>query len=59
MEREPDGTRPMLTEQGLGNIAAYLNTLKRIHIRLMTEGYRIVDGRIVRPGQQSEIESKS
>jgi hypothetical protein len=49
----------MLTEQGLGNIAAYLNTLKRIHIRLMTEGYRIVDGRIVRPGQQSEIESKS
>jgi hypothetical protein len=39
------------------NIAGYFNTLKRIHIRLQIEGYRVVDGEIVRPGQHDETES--
>ena len=59
MEREPDETPPILTEEEMRNIAAYLDALKRIHIRLMIEGYRVVDGKIVPPGQHAETESKS
>jgi hypothetical protein len=59
MEKQHDQHSPIFTEQGMRNIAAYLDALKRIHIRLTIEGYRIVDGRIVHPGQQSEIESQS
>jgi len=59
MEEEQDQQPPIFTDQGMRDIAAYLDTLKRIHIRLMIEGYRIVDGRLVRPGQHGESGSQS
>jgi hypothetical protein len=51
-------TQPIFAEQGMRNIAAYLDALKRIHIRLLAEGYRIIDGAIVPPGQKGNIESE-
>jgi hypothetical protein len=54
-----DKTRRIFNEEEMRNIAAYFNTLKRIHIRLLIEGYRIVDGEIVRPRQNDETESQS
>jgi hypothetical protein len=61
MEKKPDGASLVFAEQEKQNLAAYLDTLKRIHIRLLIEGHRIVDGEIVRPypRQHDETESQS
>jgi hypothetical protein len=59
VEEDQDKTAPIFTEEERRNFAAYFNTLKRIHIRLLIERYRIVDGEIVHPRQHDETESKS
>jgi hypothetical protein len=59
MEESHDQTAPVLTEPATQNVAAYIDTLKRIHVRLVIEGYRIVDGEVVPPGQDGETESQS
>jgi hypothetical protein len=59
MEQSHDRTPPILTEQEMRNVAAYVDMLKRIHVRLMIEGYEIVDGEIVHPRQQDETEPQS
>jgi hypothetical protein len=41
------------------NIAAYLSTLKRLHVRLLMEGYRVVDGEVIHPRQDDKTESES
>jgi hypothetical protein len=50
--------RPIFTEKGFEHISAYLNTLKCIHIRLVIEGYRIVDGKVAPPRQRDKTESE-
>jgi hypothetical protein len=57
VDDDQDKTRSIFSEEEMRNIAGYFNTLKRIHIRLQIEGYRVVDGEIVRPGQHDETES--
>jgi hypothetical protein len=59
MEESHDRTTPILTEQEMRNVAAYLDTLKRIHVRLLIEGYRIVDGEVIHSRQDGKTESES
>jgi hypothetical protein len=58
MATNPDQTPPTFDEPGMRNISAYFETLKRIHIRLITEGKKISEGKAVHPGHQSGIESQ-
>jgi len=39
----------IFTEEGIKNICRFQDTLKRIHIRLINEGYTIKDGKIEKP----------
>lgn len=41
------------TEEGIKNIIALAKTLKRIHIRLIKEGYIIKDGQIIEPKRKT------
>jgi len=47
-----DADRPeqaIFTDQGIQNISAFAVTLKRIHSRLIFEGYSIKGGEITKP----------
>lgn len=37
------------TDEQVEQIAGFLDVLKRIHIRLMAEGYTLKDGKFVKP----------
>lgn len=37
------------TEQGIKNIASFSDALKKIHIRLISEGYKIENGKVIEP----------
>ena len=39
----------IFTDEGIKNISRFQDTLKRIHIRLISEGYVIKDGKIEKP----------
>jgi hypothetical protein len=41
--------RAKLSPEGIANIIAYLETVRRVVQRLLDDGYRIVDGEIVPP----------
>ncbi len=47
------------TEQGIKHIVAASEVLKKIHIRLISEGYIIQEGKITRPQNSLEIGGKS
>ncbi len=48
----------IFSDQGIQNITALSSTLKRIHIRLISEGYIIKDGKIYRPVKNLELNAK-
>lgn len=48
----------IFSDQGIQNIAAFSSTLKKIHIRLISEGYTIKDGKIYRPMKNMELNGK-
>ena len=37
------------TDQDIRNFSAFSTTLKRVHVRLMSEGYTVIDGKLVKP----------
>ena len=42
----------IFSDQGIKNIIAFSDTLRRIHIRLIREGYVIKDGKIIPPEEK-------
>jgi hypothetical protein len=46
-------------EEGIKNISRFQDTLKRIHIRLISEGYTIKDGKIEKPKVALDKSQKS
>jgi len=49
----------IFTEEGIKNISHFQDTLKRIHIRLISEGYTIKDGKIEKPKVGLDKSTKS
>ncbi|MCX6718007.1 MAG: hypothetical protein NTY81_00185 [Candidatus Staskawiczbacteria bacterium] len=49
----------IFTEEGIKNISRFQDTLKRIHIRLISEGYVIKDGKIEKPKVALDKSEKS
>jgi len=51
LEKTNENASPtgFFTEEGIKNISRFQDTLKRIHIRLISEGYTIKDGKIEKP----------
>jgi len=49
----------IFTEEGIKNISRFQDTLKRIHIRLISEGYTIKDGKIEKPKVALDKSQKS
>jgi 23S rRNA maturation-related 3'-5' exoribonuclease YhaM len=49
----------IFTEEGIKNISRFQDTLKRIHIRLISEGYVIKDGKIEKPKVALDKSQKS
>lgn len=45
-------------KEEIQNFSAFSNTLKRIHIRLVSEGYTIKDGLILKPEADKPIDEK-
>ncbi len=46
---DPDDTKPVFSQSEIDNFIAFSSTLKRIHNRLIGEGYVIKDGAIYKP----------
>ena len=49
----------IFTDEGIKNISRFQDTLKRIHIRLISEGYAIKDGKIEKPKVALDKSQKS
>jgi hypothetical protein len=49
----------IFTDEGIKNISRFQDTLKRIHIRLISEGYVIKDGKIEKPKVALDKSTKS
>jgi len=49
----------IFTDEGIKNISRFQDTLKRIHIRLVSEGYVIKDGKIEKPKVALDKSTKS
>jgi 23S rRNA maturation-related 3'-5' exoribonuclease YhaM len=49
----------IFTDEGIKNISRFQDTLKRIHIRLISEGYTIKDGKIEKPKAALDKSTKS
>ncbi len=45
----------IFSETGLGNLVGFSATLQRIHNRLIAEGYKIENGRIIAPEKKNAI----
>jgi len=41
----------IFTEKEIENFAGFYNALKKVHIRLIKEGYKIKDGKITPPNK--------
>jgi len=54
METSTEKSR-IFTDQGIKNIIAFSDTIKRIHIRLIKEGYIIKDGEIIPPKEKNKL----
>lgn len=48
----------IFTQEGIRHISGFSNTLKRIHIRLISEGYVIKDGLIIKPASSLQLNDK-
>ena len=46
---EPKKKKDIFTSEDLVNITSFGNALLRVHARLMAEGYKIVDGKLILP----------
>lgn len=53
---DPEGRPPFFTDEDIERLIAFSATLKRIHVRLLTEGYVIKDGEFINPPSTTEIE---
>jgi len=49
----------IFTDEGIKNISRFQDVLKRIHIRLISEGYVIKDGKIEKPKVALDKSQKS
>jgi len=43
----------ILSQNAIDNFVAFSSTLRRIHTRLIDEGYTIKDGKIIRPNDDN------
>ena len=61
LEKTNENASPaeFFTEEGIKNISRFQDTLKRIHIRLISEGYVIKDGNIEKPKVALDKSTKS
>ncbi|MFH1254912.1 MAG: hypothetical protein V1667_00325 [bacterium] len=44
----------IFTEEEINNFAGFYNTLRKVHDRLIREGYKISDGKITPPKKQKQ-----
>jgi hypothetical protein len=51
MEPKTEKSR-IFSDQAIKNIAAFSEVLKKIHIRLISEGYVIEDGKVYKPEEK-------
>lgn len=56
MTKENSKKLETFTEQGIQNISDFSDILKRIHIRLISEGYIIKDGLITKPIENDNLQ---
>ena len=52
-----ENSNTILTPKTIEIFTGFAATLKRIHIRLIMEGYTIKDGKIYKPGEYKEYEA--
>ena len=43
--------KDIFTEEGLKNITGFFHALHKVHCRLMREGYKIKDGKLISPDE--------
>jgi hypothetical protein len=46
--------KKIFTHEGMRNITAFLEILRRIHARLMAEGYVLENGEFVKPDESDQ-----
>ena len=53
MNEERNNPTRIFTEAEMDNILGFYHALKKVHIRLINEGYQISDGKIIPPKKPS------
>lgn len=49
MQQNNDTKKPIFTDQQIGDFVSLGHVLKKIHARLLKEGYRYIDGDYIPP----------
>ena len=44
-----NNTKKIFTEEEMKNLVGFYNVLRKVHIRLIKEGYKIENGKIIPP----------
>mgnify|MGYP006274110933 CR=1 FL=1 len=52
-------TKGVFSDEATANIVAFQDTLQRVHNRLVTEGYKFVDGKIIPPEKKKVYNDKT